>query len=109
MSATWDDFERLRLVVGTITQVDDFPDARQPAYKLVIDMGPLGTRSSSAQITHYSKAALVGRQVVCVLGFPPKLVAGFKSEVLVTGALSDQLGVVLLQPDATVEPGTPIG
>ena len=109
MSATWDDFERLQLVVGTIVQVDEFPDARQPAYKLVIDMGPLGTRVSSAQITHYSKTALVGRQVVCVLGFAPKRIAGFKSEVLVTGALSEQRGVVLLQPDATVEPGTPIG
>jgi tRNA-binding protein len=107
--ATWDDFERLQLVVGTITQVDDFPDARQPAYKLVIDVGPLGTRVSSAQITHYSKAALVGRQVICVLGFAPKRIAGFNSEVLVTGALSDQLGVVLLKPDVTVEPGTPIG
>ncbi len=102
--ATWDEFERLQLVVGSITQVDDFPEARHPAYKLVIDFGPLGTRASSAQITHYSKAALVGRQVVCVLGFEPKRVAGLKSEVLVTGATSDQFGVVLLRPDTNVEP-----
>jgi len=109
VSATWDEFERLQLVVGTITQVDDFPEARQPAYKLVIDFGPLGPRASSAQITHYSKAALVGRRVVCVLGFEPKRVAGFKSEVLVTGAISDQFGVVLLKPDLNVERGTAVG
>jgi tRNA-binding protein len=71
----------MQLVVGSITQVDDFPEARHPAYKLWIDFGPLGTRASSAQIIHYSKDALVGRQVVCVLGFEPKRVAGFKSEV----------------------------
>ncbi len=109
VSATWDEFERLQLVVGSITQVDDFPEAREPAYKLVIDFGPLGTRASSAQITHYPKAALVGRQVVCVLGFEPKRIAGFKSEVLVTGAISDQFGVVLLAPDTDVEPGTAVG
>jgi tRNA-binding protein len=109
MSATWDEFERLQLAVGSIMQVDDFPEARRPAYKLVIDFGPLGTRSSSAQITHYSKAELLGRQVVCVLGFESKRVAGFKSEVLVTGAVSDQFGVVLLRPDRDVEPGTPVG
>jgi tRNA-binding protein len=109
VSATWDEFERLQLVVGSITQVDDFPEARHPAYKLVIDFGPLRRRASSAQITHYSKDALVGRQVVCVLGFEPKRVAGFKSEVLVTGAISGQFGVVLLRPDRNVEPGTAVG
>jgi tRNA-binding protein len=109
VSATWDEFERLRLVVGSIVEVDDFPEARDPAYKLVIDFGPLGTRASSAQITHYSKAALVGRQVVCVLGFEPKRVAGFKSEVLIIGAISDHFGVVLLAPDKNVEPGTAVG
>jgi tRNA-binding protein len=109
VSATWDEFERLQLVVGSITQVDDFPEARDPAYKLVIDFGPLGTRASSAQITHYSKAALVGRQVVCVLGFEPKRVAGFSSEVLIIGAISGHFGVVLLGPDTNVEPGTAVG
>jgi len=108
MPATRDDFKRLRLAVGRITQVDDFPEAREPAYKLVIDFGPLGTRRSSAQLTHYSKDALVGRQVVCVLGFEPKRIAGFKSKVLVTGALSDTRGVVLLRPDAEVENGAAI-
>jgi tRNA-binding protein len=108
MSATREDFERLRLAVGSITGVDDFPEARDAAYKLVIDFGPFGTRRSSAQITHYSKDALVGRQVVCVVGFEPKRIAGFKSQVLVTGALSDARGVVLLRPDKEVENGAAI-
>jgi tRNA-binding protein len=109
VSATWEDFERLQVVVGSIMQVDDFPEARDPAYKLMIDFGPLGMRASSAQITHYPKDALVGRQVVCVLGFGPKRVAGFKSEVLVMGGISAQSGVVLLRPDTHVEPGTLVG
>jgi tRNA-binding protein len=109
VSATWDEFERLQLVVGRITQVDEFPETRTPAYRLVIDFGPHGSRASSAQITHYARDALLGRQVICVLGFEPKRIAGFKSEVLVTGAVSDQFGVVLLRPHVNVEPGTAIG
>jgi tRNA-binding protein len=109
MSATWDEFARLELAVGRVTEVEDFPQAREPAYKLTIDFGPRGTRRSSAQLTHYAKDALLGRQVVCVLGFEPKRIAGFKSEVLVTGALSDAHGVVLLAPDSEVEDGTLIG
>jgi tRNA-binding protein len=109
-SATWDEFERLRLSVGVITEVEDFPEARNPAYKLTIDFGPeLGIRRSSAQATHYPKETLVGRQVVCVLGFEPKRIAGFTSEVLVLGAYSDEHGVVLLRPDREVEPGSAIG
>jgi tRNA-binding protein len=109
MPATWADFERLQLAVGTITDVGPFPEARNPAYKLTIDLGPLGTRQSSAQLTHYATRDLIGRQVVCVVGFEPKRIAGFKSEVLVTGAISETAGVVLLRPDATVENGAPIG
>jgi tRNA-binding protein len=109
VSATWDEFERLQLVVGRITQVDDFPEARTTAHRLVIDFGPHGSRASSAQITHYARDALLGRQVICVLGFEPKRIAGFKGEVVVTGAVSDQFGVVLLRPDVNVEPGTAIG
>jgi tRNA-binding protein len=109
VTATWDEFERLRLTVGVITGVEDFPEARNPAYKLTIDFGPSGTRRSSAQATHYAKDELRGRQVVCVLGFEPKRVAGFESEVLVLGSYSDAHGVVLLQPDRDVEPGSPIG
>ncbi len=106
MTATWDEFERLELAVGMITEVEDFPEARNPAYKLTLDFGPRGTRRSSAQATHYAKDDLVGRQVVCVLGFESKRVAGFKSEVLVLGAYSDEHGVVLLRPDRDVEPGS---
>jgi tRNA-binding protein len=108
--ATWDEFERLRVTVGVITEVEDFPEARNPAYRLTIDFGPaLGTRRSSAQATHYAKEELLGRQVVCVLGFGPKRIAGFASEVLVLGAYSDEHGVVLLQPDRPVEPGSVVG
>lgn len=110
MSATWDEFEALQLRVGVITLVEDFPEARDPAYKLTIDFGAaLGSRRSSAKLTHYPKESLVGRQVVCVLGFEPKRIAGFKSEVLVLGAFSSEHGVVLLGPDREVEPGSEIG
>jgi tRNA-binding protein len=109
MTATWDEFERLELAVGVVVEVEDFPEARNPAVKLTIDFGPRGTRRSSAQATHYAKDDLVGRHVVCVLGFEPKRVAGFKSEVLVLGAYSDEHGVVLLKPDRDVEPGSAIG
>ena len=110
MSATWEEFERLRTTVGVVTEVEDFPGARVPAYKLTIDFGSdIGTKRSSAQLTHYAKQELLGRQVVCVLGFEPKRIAGFPSEVLVLGAYSADHGVVLLQPDRDVEPGSAIG
>ena len=108
MTATWEEFERLELAVGVITEAEDFPEARHPAYKLTIDFGPRGTRRSSAQATHYPKDDLLGRQVVCVLGFEPKRIAGFRSEVLVLGALSEGDGVILLRPDRDVEPGSPV-
>jgi tRNA-binding protein len=110
MSAAWEEFERLRITVGVVSEVEDFPEARVPAYKLTIDFGPdIGTRRSSAQLTHYAKRDLLGRRVVCVLGFEPKRIAGFPSEVLVLGAYSADHGVVLLQPDRDVEPGSAIG
>jgi tRNA-binding protein len=108
VTATWDEFERLELAVGVVTEVEGFPEARNPAFKLTIDFGPRGTRRSSAQATHYPRDELLGRQVVCVLGFEPKRVAGFKSEVLVLGAMSEEHGVVLLRPDREVEPGSSV-
>lgn len=108
MTATWDEFERLELAVGVITEVEDFPEARNPAYKLTIDFGARGTRRSSAQLTHYPREELLGRQVVCVLGFQPKRIAGFRSEVLVLGGLSGEHGVVLLRPDREIEPGSTV-
>jgi len=110
MSATWEEFEGLRVTVGVLTEVEDFPEARVPAYKLTIDFGPeIGTKRSSAQLTHYAKQDLLGRQVVCVLGFEPKRIAGFPSEVLVLGAYSAEHGDVLQHPARDVEPGSAIG
>jgi tRNA-binding protein len=98
--ATIDDFDKLDMRVGRVTGVEEFPEARVPAWKLDIDFGPeLGTKRSSAQITHYSKEQLLGRTVVAVVNFPPRRIAGFASEVLVLGALDSDKGVVLLTPD----------
>jgi len=102
----WADFERVELRVGTITAVDDFPEARKPAYKLTIDFGPLGVRRSSAQLTtHYRPEALVGRQVLAVLNFPRKQIANFFSECLVTGVPDEAGAVVLVSPDRPVPNG----
>ncbi len=92
--------------VGRVTGVDDFPEARKPAWKLEIDFGPeVGVKRSSAQITHYTREELEGRLVVGVVNFPPRRIAGFESEVLVLGALDDAKGVVLLRPDDDVALG----
>lgn len=92
--------------VGRVTRVDDFPEARRPAWKLEIDFGPeVGVKRSSAQITHYTREELEGRLVVGVVNFPPRRIAGFESEVLVLGALDDEKGVVLLRPDDDVQLG----
>jgi tRNA-binding protein len=108
--AGFDDFQKLDMRVGRIVEVEEFPEARVPAWKLSIDFGPeIGTKRSSAQITHYAAESLVGRLVVGVVNFPPKRIAGFPSEVLVLGALDDEKGVVLLAPDDDVELGSRIG
>ncbi|MFB2550653.1 tRNA-binding protein [Ensifer soli] len=104
---TYADFERVDIRVGTILEVLDFPEARKPAYKLVIDFGPeIGTRRSSAQITgHYAAADLVGRQVLGVVNFPPRQIGPFRSEVLTLG-LADATGeVVLVSPERNVPNG----
>ena len=96
--------------VGRVVRVDDFPEARKPAWKLEIDFGPeVGVKRSSAQITHYTREELEGRLVVGVVNFPPRRIAGFESEVLVLGALDDAKGVVQLRPDDDVELGDRIG
>ena len=108
--ATIDDFDKLDMRVGRVTSVEEFPEARNPAWKLEIDFGPeVGTKQSSAQITHYSKEQLLGRTVVAVVNFPPRRIAGFESEVLVLGAVDDEKGVVLLRPDDDVALGDRIG
>jgi len=108
VTATRDEFERLELAVGRVVGVEPFPEARNPAWKLEIDFGLRGRRVSSAQITHYTRGELLGRQVVAVLGFEPKRIAGFKSEVLVLGGISEEHGIVLLRPDFEIEDGSPV-
>jgi tRNA-binding protein len=100
------DFEKVEIRVGTIVAAEDFPEARNPAFKLVIDFGGLGTKKSSAQITKlYKKEELVGKQVVAVVNFPPKQVANFRSECLVLGVVLDEKEVVLLHPERRVPNG----
>jgi tRNA-binding protein len=107
---SWSDFERVDMRVGTVVRAEPFPEARKPAYKLWIDLGPLGERRSSAQITdRYRPEDLLGHQVVCVVNFPPKRIGPFVSEVLVLGAYVDGHAVVLLRPDRDVELGSRIG
>jgi tRNA-binding protein len=96
--------------VGRITAVDEFPQARKPAWKLTIDFGPeIGVKRSSAQIAHYDRDQLHDTLVVAVVNFPPRQIGPVRSEVLVLGALDDQLGVVLLRPDMDAAVGSRIG
>jgi tRNA-binding protein len=107
------DFEHFREVdmrVGRIESVEEFPEARVPAWKLTIDFGEeLGRKRSSAQITNYTREQLEGTLVVCVVNFPPRQIGPVRSEVLVLGALDDELGVVLLRPDRDAAVGSRIG
>jgi tRNA-binding protein len=103
-------FQAVDMRVGRVVAVDDFPEARVPAFKLQIDFGPeLGVKRSSAQITHYGREQLQDRLVVGVVNLPPRRVGPFSSEVLVLGALDPHKGVVLLRPDEDSEPGARIG
>ena len=107
MTIEFDDFLKVDIRVGTITDVQDFPEARKPAYKLVIDFGEeIGTKKSSAQITtHYAKEELKNRQVAAVVNFPPRQIGPFMSEVLTLGFMDENNEVVLIAPDQKVPNG----
>lgn len=110
MTITWDDFAKVDIRAGTIIEVNDFPKARKPAYKLLVDFGELGIKRSSAQITaHYKKEELLNRQVIAVVNFPAKQIADFVSECLVLGVYDNNNDVILLQPGMPVDNGKKIG
>jgi len=105
---SFEDFNKVDLRAGTIIEVHDFPEARQPAYKLTIDFGELGIKKSSAQITTlYKKEDLLQRQIVAVVNFPKKQIGKFMSECLVLGAVKEN-DVILLNPENKVKNGTPV-
>ena len=106
MTIEYSDFEKVDVRVGVITEVEDFPRARNPSYRLTVDFGPeLGERRSSAQVTTYTKEELLGAQVVAVVNFAPKNIAGFMSEVLVLGVPGPDGEIVLLTPTRAVPDG----
>lgn len=111
MEISWKDFEKVEMRVGTITEVSDFPEAKNPAYKMLIDFGEdIGQRKTSAQITkRYKKEELLNRQIVAVVNFPKKQIANIMSECLVLGAVGKENDIVLLNPDFKVENGLRIG
>lgn len=106
----WNDFEKIEMRVGTISFAEEFPEAKDPAYKLTIDFGEdIGEKRSSAQITRrYTREELPGRQIIAVVNFPVKRIAGFKSECLVLGVLGENKDVVLLSPDQKMPNGSKI-
>jgi len=107
----WSDFEKIDLRAGTVVEVEDFPEARKPAYRLKIDFGDeLGLKQASAQITdNYTREDLIGKQVICVLNFPPKQIGPFVSECLVTGLYQEDGSVVLAVPDQELSNGAKLG
>ena len=108
---TWQEFEKVEMRVGTILEVNDFPEARKPAYQLTIDFGEtIGIKKTSAQITdHYSKENLVGKQIISVVNFPKKQIGKFMSECLILGSIGLENDIVLLSPDFKVPNGLRIG
>jgi len=110
MELTWDDFTKVEMRAGTIISAEIFEEARNPAYKMFVDFGAYGIRKTSAQITKlYQADALVGKQVIAVLNFPPKQIANLMSECLVLGVIGEGKDVTLLQPERGVENGARIG
>lgn len=108
---SWDDFEQVELMVGTIIDVEDFPEARQPAYKIKVDFGEdIGIKKTSAQVVKlYTKEELIGRQIVGVVNFPVKQIGPVRSEFLLTGFYRDKDTVVLAIPEREVPNGSKLG
>lgn len=107
---SWSDFEKIDMRVGTISRVEDFPEARNPSYKLYINFGELGELKTSAQITTlYKKEELIDKQIIAVVNFPKKQIGPFMSECLVMGVLGKENDVILLQPGQKVQDGFKIG
>lgn len=103
---SWDDFAKVDLRIGTITEVRAFPEARKPAYQIWVDLGTMGIKKSSAQITdNYQPEDLIGKQVICVCNFPPRQIGPFLSEILVTGFADEKGGIVLATTDHPVPNG----
>ncbi|HBI00440.1 MAG TPA: tRNA-binding protein [Flavobacterium sp.] len=108
---SWEEFEKVEMRIGTILEVNDFPEARKPAYQLTIDFGnEIGIRKTSAQITkRYNKEELIGKQIVAVVNFPKKQIGKFMSECLVLGSVGEDNDIVLLSSDQKVANGLRIG
>jgi tRNA-binding protein len=107
---SWKDFEKIEVRAGTIIEVSDFPEAKNPSYKVTIDFGEFGIKKSAAQITTlYSKEELLDKQIIAVVNFPPKQIANFFSECLVLGVYGEKKEVILLQPERKVSNGGKIG
>lgn len=106
---SWADFEKIEMRVGTITHAEVFREAKKPAYKIMVDFGPYGIKKSSAQVTRlYQPEALIGKQVIAVLNFPPKQIANLKSECLILGVV-DEADVTLIGPGKPVANGLRVG
>jgi len=107
---SWNEFMKVEMRIGTVISAEKFKEVKNPAYKMVIDFGEFGKRKTSAQITDfYEPRDLIGKQLIAVVNFPPKQIANMMSECLVLGAVEEQNGVTLIEPDRNVKNGIRVG